>query len=59
MGKNAFSNKTKVLAACMIVWAIVGVIIVVAGSWSIWILGIPLIVLFIPTLIFAVSDIFY
>jgi uncharacterized membrane protein len=59
MGKTAFSNKTKILAACMIVWAIVGAIIVVAGSWSIWILGIPLIVLFIPTLIFAVSDIFY
>jgi|GEM_PF-6956594 hypothetical protein len=59
MGKNAFSNKTKILTACMIAWAIVGAIIVVAGNWSVWILGIPLIVLFIPTLIFAVSDIFY
>ena len=59
MGKNAFSNKTKILIACMIAWAIVGAIIVVAGNWSVWILGIPLIVLFIPTLIFAVSDIFY
>jgi hypothetical protein len=59
MGKNAFSNKTKILTVCMIAWAIVGAIIVVAGNWSVWILGIPLIVLFIPTLIFAVSDIFY
>ncbi len=59
MRKNAFSNKTKILTVCMIAWAIVGAIIVVAGNWSVWILGIPLIVLFIPTLIFAVSDIFY
>ena len=59
MGKNAFSNKTKILTGCMIAWAIVGAIIVVAGNWSVWILGIPLIVLFIPALIFAVSDIFY
>jgi hypothetical protein len=59
MGKNAFSNKTKILTTCMITWAIIGVTIVFAGNWSIWILGIPLIVLFIPTLIFAVADIFY
>lgn len=59
MKKNAFSNKTKIMTACMITWAIVGVIIVLAGNWSIWILGIPLIILLIPTLIFAVADIFY
>jgi hypothetical protein len=59
MLKNAFSNKTKILIVCMVIWAIIGVIIIIAGNWSIWILGIPLIVLFIPTLIFAVSDIFY
>ena len=59
MGINAFSSKTKILTACMITWAIIGVIIVFAGNWSIWILAIPLIVLFIPTLIFVIADIFY
>jgi len=59
MVKYAFSNKTKILITCMITWAIVGVIIVFAGNWSIWILGIPLIVLFIPTLVCAITDIFY
>jgi len=59
MGKNAFSSRTRILTACMITWAVIGVIIVLAGNWSIWILGIPLIVLFVPTLIFAVTDIFY
>ena len=59
MGKNAFSSKTRILTACMITWAIIGVIIVVAGNWSIWILGIPLIVLFIPTFICVIADIFY
>ena len=59
MVKIQFSNKTKILGACMLAWVIGSAIIVVSQNWSIWIIGIPLIILFIPTFLSAVSDLFY
>ena len=56
---NRFSDRTKILYAFAIAWAIIGVLIVALLNLSPWILGIPLIILLIPTFIFTVSDIFY
>lgn len=56
---NRFSDRTKILYAFAIAWAIIGVLIVALLNLSPWILGIPLLILLIPTFIFTVSDIFY
>jgi len=56
---NRFSDKTKILYAFAIAWAITGALLVALLNLSPWILGIPLIILLIPTFIFTVSDIFY
>lgn len=56
---NRFSDKTKILYAFTIAWAIIGVVIVALLNLSPWILGIPLLILLIPTFVFTVSDIFY
>ena len=53
------TNRTKILYACAIAWAIIGAVIVALLNLSPWILGIPLISLLFPTFIFTVSDIFY
>ena len=56
---NRISDKTKIIYAFAITWAIIGAIIVALLNLSPWILGIPLLVLLIPIFIFTVSDIFY
>lgn len=56
---NRFSDKTKILYAFAIAWAIIGALIVVLLNLSPWILALPLIILLIPTFILTISDIFY